>query len=432
MPAFTEFADRVFPGLEKGGFHAAYYQVLEAFARGRIRRLMVTIPPQHGKSLGATTLLPAYMLGLDPDLKIAIASYSAALANRFNKRVQRIMDSALYRALFPGTSIKRAGERSDYVRTADMEANSPLIRENCWEWYTSVVRTRMHNASRELIVFTRWHEEDLIGRLVAKEEVTELKSWNQIERENGNGWLLLNFEAVKRSPPTEIDPRSEGEPLWGERHSTGLLAERMKLDPLRFECMYQGHPSAAQGLLYGDRFMLYEQLPETLVRYANYTDTADTGDDYLCSVCYAVDAQRRIYVTEVVYSREGMEVTEEVVAAMLQQVPGCDVLVESNNGGRGFARAVSRLCPNHRIGWFCQSANKEARILSNASAVLRNICMPVDWVARWPEFAHDLLSYRRIFRTNRWHDAPDVLTGIAEREICGTLSKKIRALSFKR
>ena len=71
--------------------------------------------------------------------------------------------------------------------------------------------------------------------------------------------------------------------------------------------------------------------------------------------------------------------TEEVVAAMLQQVPGCDVLVESNNGGRGFARAVSRLCPNHRIGWFCQSANKEARILSNASAVLRNICMPVDW-----------------------------------------------------
>ena len=78
----------------------------------------------------------------------------------------------------------------------------------------------------------------------------------------------------------------------------------MKLDPLRFECMYQGHPSAAQGLLYGDRFMLYEQLPETLVRYANYTDTADTGDDYLCSVCYAVDAQRRIYVTEVVYSRD--------------------------------------------------------------------------------------------------------------------------------
>ena len=468
-PSFGAFALAVYPFLELQPFHRAYYRVLEAFAAGRIRRLIVTMPPQHGKSVGATTLLPAYVLGLDPDLRVAIASYSGALASKFNRRVQRILCSAEYGELFPDTTIKRGSKPPEYIRTADeveivgregsllsvgregsltgnrvdcfllddlykdaMEANSPLVRENCWEWYTSVVRTRMHNASRELIVFTRWHEEDLIGRLVAKEEVTGLKSWNQIERENGNGWLLLNFEAVKRSPPTEIDPRSEGEPLWGERHSTGLLAERMKLDPLRFECMYQGHPSAAQGLLYGDRFMLYEQLPETLVRYANYTDTADTGDDYLCSVCYAVDAQRRIYVTEVVYSREGMEVTEEVVAAMLQQVPGCDVLVESNNGGRGFARAVSRLCPNHRIGWFCQSANKEARILSNASAVLRNICMPVDWVARWPEFAHDLLSYRRIFRTNRWHDAPDVLTGIAEREICGTLSKKIRALSFKR
>lgn len=469
VPPFAEFAERMCPDLEMGGFHAAYYRVLEAFAWGDVRRLIVTVPPQHGKSLGATTLLPAYMLGVEPDLRIAIASYSAALANRFNKRVQRMMDSALYRAMFPETSIKRAGARSDYVRTADraevigrngellsvgregsltgnrvdvfvlddlykdaLEANSPLIRDNCWEWYTSVVRTRMHNASRELIVFTRWHEEDLIGKLLEKERVTELTSWSQLERDGGNGWLLLNFEAVKRSPPTEIDPRAEGEPLWGERHSAALLAERMKLDPYRFECMYQGHPSAAQGLLYGDRFTRYDALPQELVRYANYTDTADTGDDYLCSVCYAVDAGQGIYVTDVVYSREGMEVTEELVAAMLRRTPQCDVLVESNNGGRGFARAVSRLCPHHQVGWFCQTANKEARILSNASAVIRNIRMPSDWVERWPEFAHDVLSYRRTFRANRWHDAADVLTGIAEREVCGTLAKRIRALGFKK
>ena len=123
--------------------------------------------------------------------------------------------------------------------------------------------------------------------------------------------------------------------------------------------------------------------------------------------------------------------SEGRVAGMLLRVPGWDVLVESNNGGRGFARAVARLCPNHRISWFCQNANKEARILSNASAVLRNIRMPSDWMERWPEFARDVMGYRRIFRANRWHDAADVLTGIAEREICGTLSKKIRALRFK-
>ncbi len=466
---FAGFAAAVFPELDIGRFHAAYYRVLEAFADGRIRRLIVTVPPQHGKSLGASTLLPAYMLGRDPDLRIAVASYSASLANRFNKRVQRIMDSPEYCIRFPETSIKRAGARSDYVRTVDrvevvghagelmsvgrggsltgnrvdvfilddlykdaMEANSPVIRENCWEWYTSVVRTRMHNASRELIVFTRWHEEDLIGTLMKREGYVRLERWEQLERPVEEGWLSLNFEAVKRSPATEIDPRLEGEPLWPQRHSASLLEEKRSLDPLRFECMYQGRPSAACGLLYGDRFATYDVLPKDIVRCGNYTDTADTGDDYLCSVCYAVDSAGRIYVTDTVYSREGMEITEQLVAQMLQGAGSCDVLVESNNGGRGFARALSRACPALPVGWFCQSANKEARILSNSSAVLRNVAMPEDWKRRWPEFAHHLITYRRVFRTNRWHDAPDVLTGIVEREVFSLLQKKIRALSFAR
>lgn len=465
---FDRFARQMFPFLTVGRFHAAYYRVLEAFARGKIRRLIVTIPPQHGKSLGATTLLPAYMLGLDPELKIAIASYSASLANRFNRRVQRLIDSQAYAALFPETTVKRAGARSEYVRTADcaeivghqgevmsvgregsltgnrvgvlilddlykdaMEANSPVVRENCWEWYTSVARTRLHNASRELIVFTRWHEEDLIGLLKQKEQVVPLERWAQLEETERDRWLHLNFEALRTAPPTEIDGRAIGEPLWGERHDVGLLRQRMQLDPLRFECMYQGRPSAAQGLLYG-RFAEYGALPDGIVRYANYTDTADTGDDYLCSVCYAVDRAGRIYVTDVVYSREPMEVTEQLVAAMIAAQPACDVLMESNNGGRGFARAVGRLCPHHRIAWFCQHENKEARILSNASAVWRNVVMPVDWTIRWPDFAHHLMTYRRLFRANRWHDAPDVLTGIVERELAGVLSRKIRALGFAR
>lgn len=465
---FDRFARQMFPFLTVGRFHAAYYRVLEAFARGKIRRLIVTIPPQHGKSLGATTLLPAYMLGLDPELKIAIASYSASLANRFNRRVQRLIDSQAYAALFPETTVKRAGARSEYVRTADCaeivghqgevmsvgregsltgnrvdvlilddlykdatEANSPIVRENCWEWYTSVARTRLHNASRELIVFTRWHEEDLIGLLKQKEQVVPLERWAQLEETERDRWLHLNFEALRTAPPTEIDGRAIGEPLWGERHDVGLLRQRMQLDPLRFECMYQGRPSAAQGLLYG-RFAEYGALPDGIVRYANYTDTADTGDDYLCSVCYAVDRAGRIYVTDVVYSREPMEVTEQLVAAMIAAQPACDVLMESNNGGRGFARAVGRLCPHHRIAWFCQHENKEARILSNASAVWRNVVMPVDWTIRWPDFAHHLMTYRRLFRANRWHDAPDVLTGIVERELAGVLSRKIRALGFAR
>ena len=118
VPAFADFALGVYPFLELQPFHRAYYRVLEAFAAGRIRRLVITMPPQHGKSVGASTLLPAYLLGLDPDLRVAVASYSAALASRFNRRVQRIVDSAEYAAFFPETTLKRGAKPPGCIRTA--------------------------------------------------------------------------------------------------------------------------------------------------------------------------------------------------------------------------------------------------------------------------------------------------------------------------
>lgn len=118
-PSFADFALGVYPFLELEPFHRAYYRVLEAFAAGRVRRLIVTMPPQHGKSVGATTLLPAYVLGLDPDCRVAIASYSGTLASKFNRRVQRILESQEYAAFFPDTSIKRGAKPPGYIRTAD-------------------------------------------------------------------------------------------------------------------------------------------------------------------------------------------------------------------------------------------------------------------------------------------------------------------------
>ena len=445
VPSLADFACEVYPFLELRPFHRAYYRVLEAFAAGRIRRLIVTMPPQHGKSVGATTLLPAYLLGLDPDRKIAIASYSAALASKFNRRVQRIIDSAEYADCFPDTRIKQGARPAGYVRTADeveiigregsllsvgregsltgnrvdcfilddlykdaVEANSPLIRENCWEWYTSVVKTRMHNRSSELIVFTRWHEEDLIGTLASLEPVVPFTEWSQLDRLPADGWLHLNFEALMSSPANEVDPRSSGEALWPERQSVELLTAKRRLDPRRFECMYQGHPSAAEGLLYGDHFTTYDALPVDIVRRANYTDTADTGDDYLCSVCYAVDSDGTIYLTDAVYSREPMETTEPMVAEMLVRSETRQAAIESNNGGRGFARAVQARVPGVRVEWFHQHANKEARILSNSATAVHLIRFPRGWGMRWPELYAHLTTYRRRFRANRWHDAADV------------------------
>ena len=465
-PSFGAFALAVYPFLELQPFHRAYYRVLEAFAAGRIRRLIVTMPPQHGKSVGATTLLPAYVLGLDPDLRVAIASYSGALASKFNRRVQRIVESREYAALFPATTIKQGAKPPGYIRTADevevigrrggllsvgregsltgnrvdcfilddlykdaLEANSPIVRANCWEWYTSVVRTRMHNASRELIVFTRWHEEDLIGTLAAREPVVEFTRWAQLDGLSPDTWLHLNFEALKASPP-EVDPRVPGEALWEGQQGRALLEAKRRLDPLQFESMYQGHPSSREGLLYGLNFAEYDQLPHEIVRRANYTDTADTGDDYLCSLSYAVDADGVVYITDAVYSREPMEVTEPLVAGMLLRSDTRQAAVESNNGGRGFARSLQALAPSVRIEWFHQGANKEARILSNSATALHLVRFPRGWNLRWPELYAHLTTYRRRFRANRWHDAADVVTGIVEREAPGRNRARVRGVRF--
>ncbi len=466
-PNFIDFCTAIYPFLELQQFHTIYYNVLEAFARGSIKRLIVTMPPQHGKSVGATTLLPAYLLGLNPDLRVAIASYSGSLASKFNRRVQRILESKEYNEIFPATTIKRGTKPPSYIRTADeveiidhngsllsvgregsltgnrvdcfilddlykdaLEANSPLIRANCWEWYTSVVRTRMHNTSSELIVFTRWHEEDLIGTLLSKEDIEPLTSFKQIENLPPDKWLHLNFEAIKRSPPTDIDPREIGTALWEQQHGIKLLMAKRSLDSVQFEAMYQGRPTSREGLLYGDNFAEYTSLPHEIVKRANYTDTADTGDDYLCSICYSVSADGVIYITDVVYSRERMEVTEPLVAQMLIESDTRLAIIESNNGGRGFARAVQAKAPSVRIEWFHQSANKEARILSNSATVVHLIRLPRGWDKRWAELHAHLTTYRRKYRANRYHDAADVITGIIERESTDKARGRMKGVKF--
>ncbi len=429
------------PRLEMTRFHRAYYSILDDFVAKKSKRLIVSVPPQHGKSYGASHLLPAYLLGVDPKLRICIASYSFSLARRFGLGVQRIIESESYQRLFPNTKLKGmegtsrqdsaqrttdefdivghsgglrvvgregslTGSRVDVMILDDMykdaaEANSPLIRENVWQWYSSVVKTRLHNDSRELIVFTRWSEDDLIGRLL------------QVESKR---WRVVNFEALKASPPTKLDPRQLGVALWPRRHSRASLEQRRSLDPVTFEALYQGDPKPREGVLYGE-FQTYGSIEEQVVRRAVYIDTADRGRDYLCAIAYSVGRSGTIYVSGVVYSREAMEVTEGLCAELLSSSEAQICYVESNNGGRGFARTLQRLAPRCRVDSFFQSANKVSRILSNATEIMRRVYMPLDWIDRWGEFSRDLLSTKREVEASVTDDAADALTGIIEKEV---------------
>lgn len=410
-------------------------------------------------------MLPAFLLGREPDRRVAVASYSLALAGRFGREVQRVMEGEEYARIFPRTRIKGGsgkksrmertarrtvqevdcvgregglrlvgrmgsltGNRVDVMVTDDLyknmlEANSPLVRERVWEWYQAVVRTRLHGQAQELVVSTRWHEEDLIGGLMRAERVVVPTKWGWLEGEGVEPevWVAVRFEAIKVSPPTEIDPRREGEALWPQRHSVEWLRMRRGTDPALFEALFQNNPVAREGLLYGE-FGTYQRLPAQIVRRANYTDTADTGGDRLCSICYVVGEDGLCYVTEAVYSAEPMERTEEVVAQMLAREGTTVAYIESNNGGRGFGRAVERRL--RELGergcafrLFHQAGNKESRILTYAPTVERMIRFPADWRRRWPELAAEVEGFRRTFRANAHDDGPDALTGVVEMEL---------------
>ena len=446
------FTQHTLPSFAPAPFHLAYYEVLTRFAMGEIKKLMITMPPQHGKSEGATRRLPAFVLGQDPDKRIAIVSYNAIKARKFNRELQRIMDDDRYYELFPQTllagqaSYQEQGRRSrNYARNSDeceivgyqgsfktidvggsltgepvdmlimddlykdaSSAWSPVIRQNVADWYDTVASTRLHNDSQQLLVFTRWHMEDLAGRLLEQEGV-----YDPIE--NPQGWLLVSFPAIQNRPPSEQDPRAEGEPLWPERHSLEKLLEIKGRSPTVFESLYQQNPQPSQGLMY-EEFTCYTDLPSRSYSVA-YIDAADSGADYLCALFYK-EAEDGNYITDVLYTKDPMEVTETTLTYMLQQhqVERCHI--ESNNGGNLFVSNLQQRSWDMgnrltRFNPFHQNQNKTARIFAASASVQKLIKMPLDWKKRFPKFARDLTGYLRV-GTNAHDDAPDALTGSIE------------------
>ena len=447
--SFTRYT---LPAFAPAPFHIAYYEVLTRFAMGEIKKLMITMPPQHGKSEGATRRLPAFVLGQDPDKRIAIVSYNAIKARKFNRELQRIMDDDRYYELFPQTllagqaSYQEQGRRSrNYARNSDeceivgyqgsfktigvggsltgepvdmlimddlykdaSSAWSPVIRQNVADWYDTVASTRLHNDSQQLLVFTRWHMEDLAGRLLEQEGI-----YDPIE--NPQGWLLVSFPAIQNRPPSEQDPRAEGEPLWPERHSLEKLLEIKGRSPTVFESLYQQNPQPSQGLMY-EEFTCYTDLPSRSYSVA-YIDAADSGADYLCALFYK-EAEDGNYITDVLYTKDPMEVTETTLTYMLQQhqVERCHI--ESNNGGNLFVSNLQQRSWDTgnrltRFNPFHQNQNKTARIFAASASVQKLIKMPLDWKKRFPKFARDLTGYLRV-GTNAHDDAPDALTGSIE------------------
>lgn len=432
------FTTYTFEKFEATWFHKSYYTKLNDFCEGKIKKLMVFVPPQHGKSEGSTRRAPAYILGRNPDTKIALACYNSTKARKFNREIQRIMDDPAYQELFPETKLSNGndghartndefecvgyrgglrsvgvggaltGETVDVLIMDDLykdaqSAWSSTIRENVQDWYDTVAETRLHNESQQLIVFTRWHEHDLAGTLL----------------ETQSDWEVVIFPAIKVGEPNEYDPREEGEALFPEKHSREKLEGVRKRNPHVFESLYQQDPQPKEGLLYGE-FKTYSNTPWTLNKKKvskAYIDTADTGADYLCAISY-IETEEYAYVTDVLYTDKGMEHTEPETAKMLLNNDTKRAKIESNNGGRGFARTVDRLLRQAgntqcTVSWFHQSQNKIVRINTHSAAVTNFIIMPEGWEKKWPLFYKHVTSYSAKAK-NAHDDAQDTLTGIVE------------------
>lgn len=440
------------PTFAPADFHKRYYSVLTDFADQKIKKLMVFMPPQHGKSEGSTRRLPAFILGQNPDKRLAIVSYSATKAKKFNREIQRVIDTPEYNEIFPNTCLGNsefADNGSGYIRTTEeceivghlggfktvgvggaltgepvdvlimddiykdaKTAWSPVVRESVSDWYDTVAETRLHNDSQQLIVFTRWHEDDLAGTLLAQQGVYDAET-------NPNGWVVVVYQAIKEGAPNEYDPRQEGEPLWKERHALEKLESIRKRNPHVFDSLYQQDPKPSEGLMYESGFVEYGIKPATqyCIRKA-YVDTADTGADYLCAIIYD-ETEVGNYLVDVLYTQKSMEHTEPELARMLTRHTVEECVVESNNGGRGFARAVEKQCRlmenmKTKFKWFHQTDNKDIRIYSNSAAVQNLTFMPQGWKNLFPEFSKVILGYLKIGK-NKHDDAPDALTGTVEK-----------------
>ena len=403
---------------------------LQSFIDSNKKILVINMPPRFGKSYTAT-LFVQWLLGKNNKLKIMTGSYNETLSSTFAKQVRDMIATeqtqgvTVYRDIFPDTKIKygeasmnkwalEGSQVANYLATsptgtatgfgADLividdliknseEAYNSNVLEKHIDWFTNTMLSRTEKGFKLIIIMTRWASNDLAGFILS----------------NYDDVIHINYKAIN----------DDGTPL--DEGTLSLEDFEFKTKNMAKEIVYanyQQEPIDIKGRLYSE-FKTYVDLPkEKIVKIASYCDTADTGEDFLCNIIY-VDCKDSAYILDVIYTKEAMEITEPMVAEAYKKFNVNIADIESNNGGRAFARNVERITRdkgNYKtvIKWFHQSGNKIARILSNSAWVNTNIYMPVDWKNKWPEFAKDIISYQKEGK-NKHDDGPDTLTGIAEK-----------------
>lgn len=270
--SFSHFLGYCNPKYELEWFHKLIADHCQMLLEGKIKNLMVFMPPQHGKSEIISRGFPAWAFGINPNLKIVGCSYAADLAGQFSRTIQRTIDSKEYKEIFPDTYLNGSNGQyvKGYLRNVDFfefigkrgfykavgvggaltgtpvdiaiiddpvkdaaEAYSITYRQRVWDWYNTVLTTRLHNHSKQLFIMTRWHEDDLAGRILKAEQ-----------RE----WTVLAIPAIcEQENDGGLSKRHIGDALWPSHHSIEKLLKQKSRAPREFSALYQQHPSIEGG-----------------------------------------------------------------------------------------------------------------------------------------------------------------------------------------
>ena len=401
---------------------------LQSFYESDEKVLVINLPPRHGKSRTAT-LFVEWMFGNNPLMKVMTGSYNETLSTTFAKSVRdTILEEKSegilsYCDIFPKTQIKRGessaskwalegSQQTSYLATSPkgtatgfgcnimliddlIKSSAEAFNENILlqhqDWFNNTMLSRTENGFKLIIIMTRWATNDLAGYI--------LRSYKGVRH--------INYKAVQDDGTMLCDGILNREDY---EFKTKSMAKEIVL------ANYQQEPIDVKGRLY-TQFKTYSKRVE--YKYIlNYTDTADTGSDFLCSINYGMTFDGDYHILNILYTNEPMEVTEPLTAKMLtKDNVGC-AIIESNNGGRGFARNVKAECKklnntHTNIQWFHQSANKEARIFSNSASVMANVYYPENWIDKFPEFAEAMMRYQKEGK-NLHDDAPDCVAGVYE------------------
>lgn len=449
-----------------GDHHKAIAGALDRVLKGEINRLIINVAPRYGKTELAIKNFIAEGFAINPAARFIHLSYSDDLARDNSRGVQQIMRSEEYQAMFPQaqpTSVStrkwetRAGggmyaissagqvtgfgagivdkeddeELADEVAALDEfaslnadgfggaividdpikpdDARSEQIREKINQKFETTIRNRTNSRKTPIIIIMqRLDDNDLCGYL---------------QRLEPDVWTVIKLPVIQEDPET-----GEEKALWPFKHTLEELHALREKNAFVFDTQYMQNPRPLEGLMYERGFRTYSEIPATKYRkIKNYTDTADTGTDYLCSITY-VETDIANYILDVYYTDKPMEVTETETARRLTNYGVQEAIIESNNGGRSFSRKVEEICrsiyTNRKTSfrWFFQDKNKNERIFHNSNEVQNLTYFPEGWEHMWPKFYEAITHFSKIGK-NAHDDAPDALTGTVEfRKDAGRIS----------